>query len=823
MRPLCISCAASLLLAAFAGGQAAFTLDRAVYGTDDTLVASWTNGPGSATDWVGIYPRGVVPDGDPSSTDWLYVNGTRTSTVPVVNGSVPFSTSGLGVGEWSAHFLANNGYAPITAAVDFEVSDVVDTAIVSFSADRQFIDDGLPIVLSWNVVEGSTPITSLTLDDGTGPVGVLGQASLGVSPSANTVYTLLLNGSISAKAGVFKDAGNTMAFFLDELVYPSGGHTTVSWAGVAATPEGRVGVFRVGETPGSDPPVESGYLNGVGASGASAPSGSMGFDLADGNYFVCLFVDAGDTIGEGPIRFRVGDGGPPPVFVTDPIRRVYAVVGQAYSGKVGAYARLADGGSVTWSKGGGPSWLSVAGDGALSGVPGLSDVGGNRFDLRAESATGAGATAELSIEVFAPGTVHVPVLKVLSFNIWGGAGRVSDGYYKGMDSIILSDADVVAISENGGRASQWAAELGWHSYSDGGSNAVLSRYPLAANFSASVSVGATVRVADAPLRDVNFWGCHLSPYPYGPYEARDASGGDASRLAAALQAEADSGRVSQINGIVGAMSTQLAASDAVPVLLLGDFNCPSHLDWTPSTAAAGMHFGLVVDWPVTRAVETAGMVDAYRVVHPDPVATPGDTWTPIHPNDVQDRIDMVHFRGAGVSVTGCQVFTTIPQGRWPSDHAGVLAQFRIAPVDLDADLLADAWENMHFGDTASQGTSGDIDHDGYDHFAEQAFGLDPNSTEDVAAAQVTATASGDGIVIHHRRLGGGLAEAGVYAVDGVRYIIESSKDLLVWGPAGAVPEGEPVSLGGGIERVAYRVAIAQGSRCFLRVRAVSVP
>ena len=184
-----------------------------------------------------------------------------------------------------------------------------------------------------------------------------------------------------------------------------------------------------------------------------------------------------------------------------------------------------------------------------------------------------------------------------------------------------------------------------------------------------------MRVADEPRRDVILWSLHLSPNPYGPYEARDAAGDAAAKVAAAVQAESDSGRLGQINAILASAAAQLDNADAVPVLLLGDFNTPSHLDWTPATAAAGLHFGLEVDWPVTVATENAGLIDAYRVAHPDPVVDAGDTWTPIFPNDVQDRIDMVHFKGAPLAVQTCEVFDTLGVGRWPSDHAGVLGEF----------------------------------------------------------------------------------------------------------------------------------------------------
>ena len=54
--------------------QTTFTLDQAVYAPGQDIVSSWTGGPGSANDWVGRYPRGTVPDGDPGHYIRIYVN-----------------------------------------------------------------------------------------------------------------------------------------------------------------------------------------------------------------------------------------------------------------------------------------------------------------------------------------------------------------------------------------------------------------------------------------------------------------------------------------------------------------------------------------------------------------------------------------------------------------------------------------------------------------------------------------------------------------------------------------------------------------------------
>ncbi len=123
-----------------------------------------------------------------------------------------------------------------------------------------------------------------------------------------------------------------------------------------------------------------------------------------------------------------------------------------------------------------------------------------------------------------------------------------------------------------------------------------------------------------------------------------------------------------------------------PVFLTGDFNEPSHLDWTEAAAKAG-NCPLAVEWPSTKAISEAGLADALRIVRPDSVPDPAHTWTPTtrddDPKDRHDRIDFVFFAGpakaTGVEIVGeaggrAQIVVT----PFPSDHRAVVAGFAIS-------------------------------------------------------------------------------------------------------------------------------------------------
>ena len=125
----------------------------------------------------------------------------------------------------------------------------------------------------------------------------------------------------------------------------------------------------------------------------------------------------------------------------------------------------------------------------------------------------------------------------------------------------------------------------------------------------------------------------------------------------------------------------------MPMFLTGDFNEPSHRDWTQSAVPAKI-CPLSVEWPSTKAVEDAGFVDAFRSVHPDPVERPGRTWTPTtkltDPKDRHDRIDFVFVNATDARIKSIEIvgesadFAGIVVTPYPSDHRAVVADVELA-------------------------------------------------------------------------------------------------------------------------------------------------
>ena len=89
-----------------------------------------------------------------------------------------------------------------------------------------------------------------------------------------------------------------------------------------------------------------------------------------------------------------------PVFASNPLVKQSGFTGTAYSGTIGSDAsdpNPAD--LLTFSKTGGPAWLSVAANGALSGTPPVGSGGLNSFTVRATDPGGLYAETTLEILV----------------------------------------------------------------------------------------------------------------------------------------------------------------------------------------------------------------------------------------------------------------------------------------------------------------------------------------------------------------------------------------------------------------------------------------
>lgn len=297
------------------------------------------------------------------------------------------------------------------------------------------------------------------------------------------------------------------------------------------------------------------------------------------------------------------------------------------------------------------------------------------------------------IPAAADSAAHAPeTVRILSFNLWHGGDAGQQPIEQTVAVIKQSQADIVGLQETAGlapegeprpdRSAEIAKRLGWHYFDQGGKTGIISRFEI---------VAATPRKWGAKLvlpsgRQMYAFNVHFPASPYQPYQLLRIPYDGAAFLtteAEAIRAARDA-RGRQVEGMLAEAKAILP--EGLPVILTGDFNEPSHLDWTEAAVKANL-CPLAVQWPSTKAVEAAGFVDAYRNVHLDPVKWRGLTWTPVtkisDPEDRHDRIDFVFVGGADrskIKVNAAHIvgesreFADIVVSPYPSDHRAVVVE-----------------------------------------------------------------------------------------------------------------------------------------------------
>lgn len=285
------------------------------------------------------------------------------------------------------------------------------------------------------------------------------------------------------------------------------------------------------------------------------------------------------------------------------------------------------------------------------------------------------------------------VVRVMTFNLWVGGDAGGQPLSRTADAIKAAGADVVGLQETAGneedgvrpdRARELAKLLDFHYFDQGERRGILSRFPIVDQ----TPTGSGVEVELPSGKRFWLFNVHFAHAPYQPYQLLDIPYAGAPFLDTAEEAirAAVEARGHQVEAVLADMRKPLAAGAAV--FLTGDFNEPSHLDWTPAAAKAGL-CPVPVLWPSTKTIREAGLRDSFRAVHPDELSERGLTWTPISrendPKDRHDRIDFVFFAGESVEARGCQIVgekterADVVVTPYPSDHRAVVSAFLLAP------------------------------------------------------------------------------------------------------------------------------------------------
>ncbi|WP_433192064.1 endonuclease/exonuclease/phosphatase family protein [Nocardia sp. CA-107356] len=317
-------------------------------------------------------------------------------------------------------------------------------------------------------------------------------------------------------------------------------------------------------------------------------------------------------------------------------------------------------------------------------------------------------------------------IRVLALNTWHSGSKISNGIQLITDLIISTQASIVLLSEATEATAAVAAELvlrgrefnAVRSHDTG----ILSVFPVQDSTDLQWMVKARLNIDGKRL---TVYSAHLEyrwyasnlPRGYGPgapapgefaeHEWNKLPDGPVTDLAVIRRMNAASGRPEVISNFLADAKAEIA--DGSSVIMGGDLNEPSLLDWTPATADLFDHNGVVSAWETTRRLQEAGFIDAYRSMYPDPATHPGLTWPSDNVDvdvselawapeaDERDRVDYIFAHGAALSLSAVGIIGprgSIVRGtrlqkptqdnflaspaQWGSDHKGIFAAYQLA-------------------------------------------------------------------------------------------------------------------------------------------------
>ncbi|MFI9511306.1 endonuclease/exonuclease/phosphatase family protein [Nocardia sp. NPDC052566] len=316
-------------------------------------------------------------------------------------------------------------------------------------------------------------------------------------------------------------------------------------------------------------------------------------------------------------------------------------------------------------------------------------------------------------------------IRVLALNTWLSGSKISGGIDLIADLIIDTQSTIVLLSEAGNATTPVAAALEkkGHRFNAVPSHdtGVLSAFPIEDSADLGFLVKARVNVEG---RKLTVYAAHLEYRWYATYLPRGYGAGvpapgefseygwkkmpaPVTDPAVVQRVNITSGRPDVIGKFIEDAKGEAAAGRSV--IMGGDFNEPSTLDWTGATRHLFDHNGVVLPWESTQRLQNAGFVDAYRSKYPNPVTHPGFTWPASNPDakvaeltwapdaDERDRIDYI-FAGPGSALSLSEVGLVGPRGsivrnarqdentqdnfvaspkKWVTDHKAVLATYQL--------------------------------------------------------------------------------------------------------------------------------------------------
>jgi len=266
------------------------SIDKQEYTTNETIVATYSNGPGNAKDWIGIYKLGDVPGGGPTATKWSYVNA-GSLVAGTLNFTLPTS------GQYFIGYFSNDGYTEIAKRDTFYVGAIpvimslkseyklTDSVSISYTNAPAGTKDWMGIYKIGNIpgVQSYSAYKYANAASGTLKFTGLPKGYYKASYFLNDKYLSIGN-------SIFFSVGDTIAkITTNKSTYNLGDLISVTFQDGPGVAKDWLGIYNANDNPNVNPLVNYTYV-------AGKTSGTQAFQSDNvpqktGDYFVVFFTN----------------------------------------------------------------------------------------------------------------------------------------------------------------------------------------------------------------------------------------------------------------------------------------------------------------------------------------------------------------------------------------------------------------------------------------------------------------------------------------------------------------------------------------------------
>lgn len=269
------------------------------------------------------------------------------------------------------------------------------------------------------------------------------------------------------------------------------------------------------------------------------------------------------------------------------------------------------------------------------------------------------------------------VIKLLQWNIWHGGVHVGeDGQKHIIDLIRSTNADIITIQEGYGAQERIRDSLNYYLQTKSAKDnlALLSRFPITQIETKNPFKSNPAKITLPSGKKILVNDCWLR-YAYRPeYTCVFPNTGlDPSMWIA----EDSLYSLVDIKDIVDNDTEPYLEKD-MSIIIAGDFNSCSYLDWTERTTQLHNGYGKV-SFPTSIYMSENKFVDSYRELNPNELTHQGGTFAVILGQLQTSRIDFIYYKGNKIKATSSKTIRTSEEIDfvWAGDHAAVLTTFQI--------------------------------------------------------------------------------------------------------------------------------------------------